>query len=60
MKFASKLIHGGQVHLCRTQVSIMFRVLYWKSKIYKAVLKHLPNYYCTVYWGTERNKEIQK
>ncbi len=24
MKFASKLIHGGQVHLCHTQVSTMF------------------------------------
>ena len=26
MKFASKLIYGGQVHLCHTQVSTMFHV----------------------------------
>ncbi len=27
MKFASRLIHGGQVHLCHTQVYTVFHVV---------------------------------
>ncbi len=55
MKFASKLIPGGQMHLCHTITH--FRALEKEKKnkkkknkqtntvkLYKAVLKHLPNW----------------